>query len=1100
MSENRTMDRFDNLDRDYARNSEFASGARRTPVAGDASGTFDEDGTHALGSHYASDGRFELVVQATEDGFWDRNLITGVTYISPRLRELLGYPAQELADADRQNADGQIEQHLHPEDRARVSIALLGHLETHSPYRIEYRLRTTAGNYRWFDARGQATWDPHGKPIRFTGSLRDITAHKETQIELEWQQNYYAALQRTTQTIAQIRERDALLQAICRIAVEHGHVSLAWIGLTDKQSGRIDPVAGQGSAQNMLHGLGLPVYRYTSAHCKVTAAAIHTGVHQVANDFLGDPRLTDGNSIAMETGIRAMASFPLREGERVVGMFNLYGDEAGFFSEPLIALMHEIAMDVSFALDNIRRERDHRAAERALRVSEEQFRQLASNIPDVFWVADAQDNRLLYVSPAFERIWGLPADGLDGSNFDWMDAVHPADQARVRANYERGPLTKFDEEYRVARPDGSIRWVHARAFPVADMSGKVVRITGIAQDITERRDYEARLRHLAHFDGLTGLPNRLLFHDRMKQTLAHVERVGGTVAVMFAGIDHFKLVNDTLGHAAGDLLLQAVAMRLSHIVRPIDTVARLGGDEFALMLCDLAAAEDAVPVAQQIMAAFEQPFNIDGSEVFVTLSIGIASYPVDSANADALLRNADIAMYRAKEVGRGSFQFYAAEMNARSLERLNLSNHLRRALERKEFFLEYQPKADLATGTITGVEVLLRWNSPELGAVVPGRFIQILEESGHILPVGEWVMESACRQIRAWMDKGIVPVPIAVNLSGRQLRRKGLDVHIKSILDKHGVDPRLIELEVTESVLMQRSDDVSAVLGSLKAMGIRLAIDDFGTGRSSLSYLKSFPLDTLKIDRSFIKDVIADGDAALIARAVISMAGNLRLRVVAEGVESQAQLAFLASCGCDEIQGNYFSPPVSADDCTRMLADQRKLALPASGANDGRRTLLLVDDETRILSALKRVLRRDNYHILTAASAAEGLELLACNRIAVVVTDQRMPEMAGAEFLRRVKDLYPDTVRIMLSGYMDFHSIAEAINQGAVYKFLTKPWDDQQLRANIGEAFRHHDATMEIECTRCDSSTNGCEPQSLLPPPPPVGEMHCAVQCQECKL
>jgi CheY-like chemotaxis protein len=256
---------------------------------------------------------------------------------------------------------------------------------------------------------------------------------------------------------------------------------------------------------------------------------------------------------------------------------------------------------------------------------------------------------------------------------------------------------------------------------------------------------------------------------------------------------------------------------------------------------------------------------------------------------------------------------------------------------------------------------------------------------------------------------------------------------------------------------MQHAPQVTATLGKLKAMGIKLAIDDFGTGHSSLSHLKRFPLDTLKIDRSFIKDVIMDVDAALITKAVISMAGSLRLRVVAEGVESQAQLAFLASCGCDEIQGYYFSPPVSADDCTRMIRDQRKLALPASGANDEGRTLLLVDDETRILSALKRVLRRDGYRILTAGSAAEGLELLACNKIAVVVTDQRMPEMAGVEFLQRVKDLYPDVVRIMLSGYTDFHSITDAINRGAVYKFLTKPWDDQQLRDNIGEAFRRYE-------------------------------------------
>ena len=904
--------------------------------------------------------------------------------------------------------------------------------------------------------------------------------------ELVRQNDVYAVLQKINRSIVQSKGRDALLQEVCRIAVEHDHFCLAWIGLVDPHSGRIDQVAGHGSA---LRGSGLTGYDYASAHADVTAATIQTGGHQVVNDLLNDPRLDCKGSVR-ESGVRSLVSLPLREDERVVGVLNLYGDTAGFFSTPLIALLVEMAMVVSFALGNLRRERDHRAAERALRASEEQFRELASNVPDVFWIADAKDKRLLYLSPAYERIWGRPVDHLGADSFDWLDAVHAADQARVRVNYERGLLTEFDEEFRVVRPDGSMRWVHARAFPVTDESGKVVRVTGIAQDITDRRDYEARLRHLVQFDGLTGLPNRLLFHDRLKQTLAHAERIGGALAVMFVDVDHFQLVNDTLGHAAGDLLLQEVAQRLSRVVRPIDTVARLSGDEFALTLSDLGAADETVPVAQQIMAAFEQPFEINGNEVFMTLSMGIASYPADSANCDALLRNADIAMYRAKELGRGTFQFYATEMNARSLERLNLGNHLRRALERSEFFLQYQPKAELATGAITGVEALLRWNNAELGDVSPARFIPVLEENGLIVPVCEWILKSACRQVRAWLEQGIAPVPIAVNLSGRQLQQADLDMRIKAILDEHGVDARLIELEVAEGVLMQDPQRVTATLASLKAMGIRLAIDDFGTGHCSLSHLKRFPLDTLKIDRSFIKDVITDVDAALIAKAVISMAGSLRLRVVAEGVETPAQLAFLASCGCDEMQGYYFAPPLSVGDCTRMIADQRKLALPGSRANDEGRTLLLVDDETRILSALKRVLRRDGYRILTAGSAAEGLELLACNRIAVVVTDQRMPEMAGVEFLQRVKDLYPDVVRIMLSGYTDFHSITDAINRGAVYKFLTKPWDDQQLRDSIAEAFRRYVPATESAPRPRALRTIVPEMQSLAPTPStPVADL-----------
>ncbi len=430
----RLVNRTDTLADGCARNEEFTSAVgTRAEDDGQAASECERDIAQA--AQHPAEGCFELVVEATDDGIWDRNLVDGVTYVSPRWREQLGYQPLDPVDA-------QFEGYLHPEDRPRVASALRVHLETRRPYRIEYRLRTKAGNYRWFDARGQATWDAQDVPLRFAGALRDITAHRESQEELARQKDLYAALQRINRTIVEVKERETLLQEVCRIAVENGHFRLAWIGIVDQHSGRIDPIVGHGGANRMLRGMALSFYGSAAAHAKVTAAAIRTGEHQVDNDFAGEPAPADAKGIAVVPGLRAMACFPLREYERVVGVVCLYGDNAGFFTPRLVALLNEMAMVISFALDNIRGERAHRASERALRASEEQFREFASNVPDVFWIADAQDKRLLYVSPAYERIWGRPANHVDGKDFDWMDAVHPADQARVRVNYERGTVDR----------------------------------------------------------------------------------------------------------------------------------------------------------------------------------------------------------------------------------------------------------------------------------------------------------------------------------------------------------------------------------------------------------------------------------------------------------------------------------------------------------------------------------------------------------------------------------------------------------------------------------------------------------------------------------
>jgi diguanylate cyclase (GGDEF)-like protein/PAS domain S-box-containing protein len=462
-------------------------------------------------------------------------------------------------------------------------------------------------------------------------------------------------------------------------------------------------------------------------------------------------------------------------------------------------------------------------------------------------------------------------------------------------------------------------------------SGDRTIIAAISRDIRARLAIEEKLAHLAQFDALTGLPNRSLFQDRLVQAMATAKRNGWSMAVLFIDLDRFKLVNDTLGHAAGDKVLTEAADRLRSCTRASDTVGRLGGDEFAAILSELGKQSDAGLVAQKIIDAFKRPFDLEGKETYVSASVGITLYPADSEVAEALVVNADAAMYRAKQEGRNNYQYFTRDMNERALQRVQLEVALRRALEREEFRLVYQPRAHLATGKICGFEALLRWQHAQKGLILPGEFIPVLEETGLIVPVGEWVLRAACAQIKAWQKSGLKVPPVAINLSARQFEQKNLKGSFHQILHDMKVDPSLIELEITESLLMNDPEGAARTLHSLKESGVKLSMDDFGTGYSSLGYLKRFPIDALKIDRTFIRDIATDADGATLTRAIIHLAQNLRLKVVAEGVETEDQLAFLRSNACDEMQGYLFAKPTDAEECGRMLREGRKLSVTRNG-------------------------------------------------------------------------------------------------------------------------------------------------------------------------
>ena len=566
-------------------------------------------------------------------------------------------------------------------------------------------------------------------------------------------------------------------------------------------------------------------------------------------------------------------------------------------------------------------------AKAALHDSEERFR-IAFDHAAVGLAQAARDGRWLSANRKFQDIVGYSEEELKAMNFRDMslDQELPASEAPLRMLLA-GEIPSYAIEKRYVRKDGEPVWVNVAVSRMVSSRGDV-NLMIVVEDIARRKQYEHELRHMASHDVLTGLANRSLLMDRLDQALALAHRSGHQVAILFIDLDRFKTINDSLGHEAGDHVIIEAGRRLSSMVREGDTVARLGGDEFVVLMPDLDDAGGAAVLSAKLLEALLLPMNVLGNEFSPVGSIGISIYPRDGIDSNALLKNADAAMYRAKELGRGNFQFYTEEMNARTLDRLRLESGLRRALERHEFVLHYQPQIDLATGVQVGVEALLRWCPPGSEPIAPAEFIPIAEETGLIVQIGAWVLRAACEQLVAWRDAGLPSMTVAVNLSARQFHQQNLVQLVGQILAETGCDAAQLELEITESVVMADPVGATATLQELSDMGVSLSIDDFGTGHSSLSYLKRFPIHALKIDRSFVRDLTTDADDAAIVCAVIALAHTMQLKVIAEGVETEEQLAFLREHRCDQFQGYFFSPPVSAERL-RNAMELRGEAQPA---------------------------------------------------------------------------------------------------------------------------------------------------------------------------
>ena len=660
-----------------------------------------------------------------------------------------------------------------------------------------------------------------------------------------------------------------------------------------------------------------------------------------------------------------------------------------------------------------------------------------------------------FVNPVAQILCACSATQLVGISCETLfaQALAPAEALALKSSLANAQ--GWSAETLIQRMDGTHFWGDFELVPVEHAQPGSTRLCVFLNDISHLKHAAEKIQRLSSFDQLTLLPNRAQFLHNLHQLLSNAGANGDLVLMVWIDVDHLRTINDAMGHAVADQVLPAVADRMRDASRRQDLLARLGGDDFALVMSGGSNAQVLRDAAERLIRDLEVDVVTQNGTVKFTLAAGTAVFPTDASYVDDLMSCAEMALREAKKLGDGGISHFVTGLGNLGASHAQAVAELRHAIATDELRLYYQPQLSLHSGKVIGLEGLVRWQHPTRGLLAPFHFIALAEECGLIIALGEWVMRTAMQQIRNWQDQGLTPVRVAVNLSAPHFRQKDLPAAIEKLLFDNAVPASLFELELTESVMMRDAQEAIQIVDRLKKLGLRISLDDFGTGYSSLAYLSRFAIDVIKIDQSFVADITTNPVNASIATATIAMAHKLGKTVIAEGVETQGQMAYLRRHECDEMQGYLFSRPVDASVISDMLRSGAGINLNLD-QGEAQMTLLLVDDEPNILNAIKRLLRREGYRILCAESAAQGLDLLATHRVHVIISDQRMPVMTGTEFLSRVKDLYPDTVRLVLSGYSELESLTDAINKGALYRYISKPWDDDKFKQDVMQAFRYY--------------------------------------------
>jgi len=966
-------------------------------------------------------------------------------WVSENVERMLGYPLAACL------APHWWWSHLHAEDRAAVAAVQDDVLRT-GELDLEYRFWHGSGRLLWIRDRQRLVRDADGAPVAIVGTWNDVT-----------QETVANRVRNARIALREMMLEGQPLQRILEQAVHHVEECFtgcsAAILLADRSGGRLRLAC----ASRLDSGFRACVDSDGEA---LMAALVE---HRDGEAFAIDDDRCDHVPECWRTLTRASGLpygwyQPLqRDGTRTPGVLALYSAMPDAPPSWEAKALLDLALVVAMAAKRSEQELIQRQTFAAL-----------ANTRDGIVITDLRP-AIVSVNQAWTDITGYSAEESLGRNPSMLKSGLPNPEgyeSMWRILRETG---YWQGEVWNRRKNGEIYPQLLSITTVCDSDGAPTHYVGVMTDLSRLRRSEAERERLTHFDPLTHLPNRLLALSRLQHAIEQARRQHRAIGVLHLDLDHFKRVNDSLGHTIGDAVLVELADRLQKQLREDTTLARLGGDEFLIILEHLEMPDDTARLARRLVESLRRPVEIgNGQRIFPSASFGICIYPDDGETSQELLQRAETAMYEAKRRGRDQYCFYMERLGEAVRQRLAIENHLRLALERGELALHYQPQVDIRSGLVNGIEALMRWHSPELGDVPPSTFIPVAEQSGLIFQLGSWALEEACRQNKRWQDEGLPPLCIAVNVSVRQFKDRNLVRTVRRALEKSGLPAQCLEIELTESAFVDDVEQAIRTSHELHALGVRLSLDDFGTGYSSLAYLSRFAFDKIKIDQSFVRDITSNPTNAAIAITTIALADSLRIAVLAEGVETESQLDFLRRRGCASMQGYLFSRPLAAQELAALLREGRRLPAPEM-VLERLRTALLLDDEPNILRALQRLLRQDGYRILATTDPSEAFDLLAQNHVQVIVSDQRMPQMSGTEFLSRVKDLYPDTIRIVLSGYAEVDTITQAVNRGAIYKYFTKPWDDVKLRDELREAFR------VAERSGRERDRSGKEPES--PPP-----------------